>query len=164
MTLTLLVAIKVLTLSFVANTAPILGTRLLGHRWSWPIDGGLQFTDGRPLLGNSKTVRGLLLSVFGCAIAAVLLGERWQLGVSFGCATMVGDALSSFIKRRLAIPSSGRCIGVDQIPEILLPLLVCADELRLDVYSIILLTGLFWIGSLGVSRLAFQLGLKKRPY
>jgi CDP-2,3-bis-(O-geranylgeranyl)-sn-glycerol synthase len=164
MSLSLLVAIKVLLLSFVANAAPIFGARLLGERWSWPIDGGLRFFDGRPVLGNSKTVRGLVLSVTGCAIVAALLGERWQLGVTFGLASMVGDGLSSFIKRRLGIPSSGRSIGLDQLPEILLPLFVCASELGLVLNSILLLTGLFWIGSLVLSRLAFLLGLKKRPY
>jgi CDP-2,3-bis-(O-geranylgeranyl)-sn-glycerol synthase len=164
MSLTLIITLKVLILSFVANAAPILGARVLGARWATPIDGGLRFFDGRPLLGASKTIRGLLLSAVGCALMALVLGYSWQLGLSFGVATMTGDALSSFIKRRLDIPPSGRFIGLDQLPEILLPLLVCAKPLGLDWLAIVVLAAIFWVGSLLLSRLGYTLGLKKRPY
>lgn len=36
---------------------------------------------------------------------------------------ILGNALSSFVKRRLRIPSSGSAPGLDQIPEVLLPVL-----------------------------------------
>ncbi len=164
MTLTVLLALKVLLLALVANGAPILGKRLLGERWSLPLDGGLRFVDGRPLLGPSKTVRGLMLSVLACLVMAPVLGYSWLLGLTFGAATMAGDALSSFLKRRVNVPSSGRFRGLDQIPEILLPLWLCKAELGLDWWSILLLIMLFSVGSLAVSRLMFRLGVRDRPY
>ena len=164
MTLTIVIAAKVLVLSFVANSAPIFGAWLFGSRWSTPIDGGRLFRDGRAVLGKSKTIRGVILSLTSCMVVAELLDMTWLFGLVFGAASMAGDALSSFIKRRLDIPPSGRFIGLDQLPEILLPLLVCAQWLAVDLISIILLAAIFCIASLGLSELAFKLGLKKRPY
>lgn len=159
-----MLALKVLLLALVANGAPILGKRLLGERWSLPLDGGLRFVDGRPLLGPSKTVRGLMLSVLACLLVAPALGFSWLLGLTFGAATMAGDALSSFLKRRVDVPSSGRFRGLDQIPEILLPLWLCKGQLGLDWWSILLLVLLFSAASLAVSRLMFRLGVRDHPY
>ena len=164
MNLTLVLALKVLLLAMAANAAPILGKRLLGERGSLPLDGGLQFVDGRPLLGPSKTVRGLVLSLVACLLVALALGYPWTLGLTFGAASMAGDALSSFLKRRLDVPSSGRFLGLDQIPEILLPLWLCKTELGLDFWSILVLIALFTVGSLVLSRLMFRLGIRDRPY
>lgn len=162
--LTVVLALKVLLLALVANGAPILGKRLVGDRWSLPMDGGLRFVDGRPLLGPSKTVRGLVLGVLACLLVALALGYPWTLGLTFGAASMAGDALSSFLKRRWDVPSSGRFLGLDQIPEILLPLWLCRTELGLDLWSILVLIALFSVGSLAVSRLMFRLGVRDRPY
>ncbi len=164
MNLTVVLALKVLLLAMAANAAPILGKRLLGDYGALPIDGGLSFVDGRPLLGPSKTVRGLVLSLVACLLVALALGYPWTLGLTFGAASMAGDALSSFLKRRLDVPSSGRFLGLDQIPEILLPLWLCKAELGLDLWSILVLIALFTVGSLAVSRLMFRLGIRDRPY
>jgi CDP-2,3-bis-(O-geranylgeranyl)-sn-glycerol synthase len=162
--LTVVLALKVLLLALAANGAPILGKWLLGERGSLPVDGGLRFVDGRPLLGPSKTVRGLVLSLVACLLVALVLGYPWTLGLSFGAASMAGDAVSSFLKRRLDVPSSGRFLGLDQIPEILLPLWLCRADLGLDLWSIVVLIALFTVGSLALSRLMFRLGIRDRPY
>ena len=117
-------SVRLLLLLGVANSAPIAAKHLLGMRWSAPLDAGWRFVDGRPLLGASKTVRGFVAAVVGAAIAAELLGLSLRLGAEVGALAMVGDALSSFVKRRLGIAASGRATGIDQIPEALLPLLV----------------------------------------
>ena len=164
MTLTPLLAAEVLLLALVANGAPILGKRLFGDRLAGRLDGGLRFIDGRPLLGSSKTVRGVVLAVLGCALLAPLLGYSWLLGASFGALSMVGDACSSFVKRRFGVPPSGRFLGLDQIPEILLPLWVCRHTLGLDPVGILALVVLFVAGSLLLSRLMYRIGVKNRPY
>jgi hypothetical protein len=54
---------------------------------------------------------------------------------------MIGDLFSSFLKRRLRMPPGSVAIGLDQIPEALLPALVakCALPLTLfDVFAIVL--------------------------
>ena len=164
MTLTPFLALKVLLLALVANGAPILGKRLLGERFAWRLDGGLRFFDGKPLLGVSKTLRGVVLSVLSCLVVGLLLGYPWYLGALFGAGSMAGDALSSFIKRRFDVPPSGRFLMLDQIPEILVPAWLCRELLGLDVFSILALAALFAVGSLVLSRVMFRLGVRDRPY
>jgi CDP-2,3-bis-(O-geranylgeranyl)-sn-glycerol synthase len=92
MNLDLILALKVLALALSANGAPVIGKRLFGARWAIPLDGGLTFLDGRPLLGSSKTVRGLVLSLATTTLVATALGYGWQLGVIYSALTMSGDA------------------------------------------------------------------------
>ncbi len=65
---------QLLVLLGVANSMSILATRLLGKRFSAPLDGGLKFPDGRPLFGPAKTVRGIVVSLICTALVAALLG------------------------------------------------------------------------------------------
>ena len=94
-------AARLLLLLGVANSAPIVAKNLLGTRWSAPLDAGLHFADGRPLLGPSKSVRGVIAAVASTALAGALLGFSLGLGAVIGAGAMLGDALSRFVKRRL---------------------------------------------------------------
>ena len=164
MNLTWPLTLEVLLLSIVANGTPVLSARLLGENWSFPLDGGRYFFDERPILGNHKTVRGFVVSLVTCSLVATTIGYPWLLGLIFGAAAMTGDALSSFTKRRLNVPAGGRFVGLDQIPEILFPMLLLRNEFGIEWLSIVVLTGLFVGGSLLLSQLAFRLGIKERPY
>lgn len=155
---------ELLMLLTAANGAPVLATRLLGERWSWPLDGGLTLADGRRLLGTSKTVRGFVASVLVTAAVGALLGLTWWLGALFGAASMAGDLTSSFVKRRLGIASSGRAIGLDQIPEALLPLLVCYGALGLEPLHVLLALVLFSVGSPLISPLMYRIGIRRHPH
>ena len=110
-----------LLLLVTANGAPVVAGLLLGRRWNWPLDNNIRFTDQRPLLGTSKTLRGLVAAIVATAIVAVLLGMTWLEGASFGLLAMLGDLCSSFIKRRLGFPSSQSVPLLDQLPESVLP-------------------------------------------
>jgi len=109
-------------LVIIANVAPVAISLLMGHRWNAPLDGGLRFPDQRPVLGPSKTIRGVLTSVLATALLAPLFGFSPVTGAGFACLAMLGDIFSSFIKRRLGIASSHSLPLVDQLPESLLPL------------------------------------------
>lgn len=156
--------IRLLLLLGVANSAPIAAKRLLGARGAVPLDGGLRFIDGRPLLGPSKTVRGLAISVVACMLCAPLLGLPVAAGALIGGAAMAGDALSSFIKRRLAIEPSGQAFGLDQIPEALLPLLAVQGMLALSALQVAAITAAFLLLEIPLARLSYRLGLRERPY
>ena len=143
---------------------PILATRAFGAWGAWPIDGGLRFVDGRPLLGSSKTWRGVALALVGSTIAAPILGLPWQIGALAGAAAMAGDLASSFLKRRMRLAPSSMAPGIDQVPEVVLPLLACQNELGLNTVGVVVATGLFWIGELGLSRLLYRLGIREKPY
>lgn len=157
-------ASRLLLLLAVANGAPILAKRLFGARWGAPLDGACLFFDGRPLLGPSKTVRGVVAAVFCTALAASLLDISPAIGAVMGAASMLGDVLSSFVKRRLGIESSGRASGLDQIPEALLPLLVVYTTLALSPLEVALITTAFFLMEIPLARLSFKAGLRDRPY
>ncbi|MGZ3196746.1 MAG: CDP-archaeol synthase [Croceibacterium sp.] len=156
--------VRLLLLLGVANSAPIVAKLLLGTRWNAPLDMGLHFMDRRPLLGSSKTVRGFVAAVAGATLAAPLLGLSLGLGAGVGALAMVGDALSSFAKRRLDIAPSGRATGIDQLPEALLPLLVVRTTLALSLLQIGAIALAFLVLEIVLARVAFRLGLRDRPY
>jgi CDP-diglyceride synthetase len=148
----------------VANGAPVIATRIFGHRLSFPLDDGVEFVDGKPLFGKSKTVRGILVSILLSAMAAPLLGFGWKIGVVVGSAAMAGDLFSSFVKRRLNLAPSSRATGLDQIPESLFPLLACRGALSLSVVDIAMGTAIFFVGEVVLSLLLYKAHIRDRPY
>jgi len=156
--------IELLLLIVTANGVPILLDDLLGRRWDWPLDGGLHFADGRRLLGRSATVRGLVSAVAATTGAGLILGFPGRTGMLVGFFAMVGDALSCFLKRRLGLEPGARAIGLDQVPESLLPLLAVMGERGLTWWDLGRLVLAFTLFSLVVSRILFRFKLRKRPY
>lgn len=153
-----------LVLLGVANVAPLVARRIAGDRWTQPLDGGLRFLDGEPLLGPSKTVRGLVVSVIATMVMATVLGLTPAHGALIGALAMAGDACSSFLKRRLRVPPSGRATGLDQIPEALLPLTVLRVPSGLDWSEVFALTLLFFLLEPPFARLWHRLGWRDTPY
>lgn len=156
--------IKLLVLLTLANGTPIAAKRIFGARFALPLDGGINFWDGRPLFGPSKTVRGILASILVTAAAAPLLGLDIAVGATAAVAAMAGDLFSSFIKRRLNFPPSSQAIGLDQVPESLFPMLACRNALSLTAADIVLGIAIFFIGELILSRLLYRLHFRDRPY
>src|SRR5687768_13222929 len=101
----------------VANGTPVVAKRIFGDRFSYPMDAGLALNDGRRLFGPSKTVRGVLFSVVVTSIGSALIGLGPAMGALISVTAMIGDLISSFIKRRLNFPTSSRATGLDQVPE-----------------------------------------------
>lgn len=157
----ILQALVILTL---ANTAPLIAKKAFGARFAQPVDGGLTFFDKRPLLGSSKTIRGLVVSVLATAAAAPLVGVEPAVGASMAAAAMAGDLLASFVKRRLNLPPSSQALGLDQLPESLLPLLVGQRALSLTGIDIVIVLTVFFVGELLFARLFYRLGLRDQPY
>jgi hypothetical protein len=156
--------LQLLTLLVVANGTPVVAKKILGERLAYPVDGGVEFVDGRPLLGRSKTIRGVVLAVLVTTAGAPLVGLEWVVGFLVGSLAMAGDLLSSFLKRRMALPPSSRASGLDQLPEALLPLLACRNLLSLTMTDIAAGVGLFFIGEVLLSRVFYALRLRDRPY
>lgn len=158
------IELKLLLLLLVANGAPILARYLFEEHFNWPLDNGYVTAKGRYLLGPSKTVRGLIASLVATAIMALIIGIGWRLGMMIGAFAMLGDLCASFIKRRLGLPPSSQAVGLDQIPESLLPLIFCAIIFNLNWWRVVFLVLLFWLLDVLLSRLLFQIGIRRRPY
>ncbi len=156
--------IHLLLLIIVANASPIIVRKLLHNKYAWTIDGGLNFIDGRPLFGYSKTWRGIAGAVLITAIAGLALGYTVQTGALIGLLAMAGDLFSSFIKRRLKLPPSSMAPMVDQIPESFLPALLMMQVFGLNASSVTVLVVLFIIFELLVSVILYRWGIRQRPY
>ena len=130
---------QLLTLLAVANGMPIIVENFLGKLLAFPIDGGATFADGKPLVGSSKTLRGLALSIAANTAVAPLnsagveKSEPWSRSLA-----MLGDLFSSFLKRRMGLAPSCQAIGLDQIQEFFfLPLLACWFFLPLTIVDVV---------------------------
>jgi CDP-2,3-bis-(O-geranylgeranyl)-sn-glycerol synthase len=153
-----------LALLALANSTPLFAKKIFGNRFAQPLDGGLAFFDGRPLFGRSKTVRGLLASLLATTAGALLIGLPPAIGAIAAATAMAGDLFSSFLKRRLGMAPSSQALGLDQVPESLLPLLACRSSLSLDVADIALAVAIFFVGELVLSRLLYKAHLRDEPY
>jgi CDP-2,3-bis-(O-geranylgeranyl)-sn-glycerol synthase len=155
---------QILLLLGIANGTPIIAKKLLKDRLAAPLDAGLRFPDGYPVFGKSKTVRGVLIAVGCTAIAAPLVGLSLATGAALGAASMAGDLLSSFVKRRLGLPPHAQAFGLDQIPEALLPLLLLRAQFGLSAQDIGLLVVAFVVIEIVLSRVLFHLRIRDEPY
>jgi len=159
-----LALLQLLVLLTLANGAPVVAKKMFGDRFSVPLDGGLAFLDGRPLFGKSKTLRGIVVAILATAAGAPLIGLDAATGAIVAAAAMVGDLLSSFIKRRLAFKPSSQALGLDQIPEALLPMLAARAALSLTAIDIAAGVAIFLVGGILLSRLLFKAHLRDQPY
>jgi CDP-2,3-bis-(O-geranylgeranyl)-sn-glycerol synthase len=158
-----------------------------------PMDFGRTWPgDGRRILGSSKSWSGFLFAgfatlPFGLFLAWLILiaPPPWQVVpqlaptvwaalplaamLSFGA--MTGDAIGSFVKRRLNRASGARTLLLDQLPFVLVPIglgLVFYRPLFWGVFDswVAVLWLLFFTLVLhaAFNWLGFQLGLKKVPW
>lgn len=127
----------------IANISPVIVSLLLGKRWNAPIDSGLRLTDQRPLLGPSKTIRGVLASILATSLLAPLFGFAPATGAGFASLAMLGDICSSFVKRRLGITPSHSAPLLDQLPESLLPLWLMQPVVGGTTTEILVATAIF---------------------
>ena len=153
-----------LLLIIVANASPIIARNLLANKWNLSIDAGIKFIDGQPLLGTSKTWRGIIAAIMMTSTLSLLLGYSIQTGILIALLAMSGDLVSSFIKRRFKRPSSSMAPLLDQIPESFLPAFFMMPYFQLDIQQILILVTVFIIFELTISKFLFQWGVRKRPY
>jgi hypothetical protein len=155
---------QLLVLLTLANGSPVVAKLIFREHFSNPLDLGKKFIDGKPLLGPTKTIRGLLIAIVVTAASAPLLGLRLEIGLLVSATAMAGDLFSSFVKRRVSLPSSSKATGLDQIPEALFPLLACRVPLVLSALDIVFACTIFFVGELLLSRLLFRLHIRDEPY
>jgi CDP-2,3-bis-(O-geranylgeranyl)-sn-glycerol synthase len=160
----LALGIRLLILLAAANTAPLVAKRLMGTRWNRPLDGGRLFVDGRPLLGPSKTIRGVLAALLACLLLAPVVGLPAAAGALLAVGAMTGDAVSSFTKRRLGLQPSGQAYGLDQVPESLVPLLLVQAVLPVPLAVVIGATVVFLLLEPPLARMTHRLGWRDQPY
>ncbi len=168
----LLAMIAFLLPCYFANAAPVIlggGARM---------DFDIKLGDGGDLLGKTKTIRGFLGGVgIGIVVAGIIsvlfpmliFGDQKTLflsGVLLSIGALVGDAVGSFIKRRMGIESGKPLILVDQL-DFIAGALVFAYPVANSVYtleSIIFMVALTYVLHVISNAAANKVGLKKVPW
>ena len=108
------IILHVLIVVGLANGAPIIATRILGEHFAQAIDAGKCASDGYRWLGDSKTWRGIVSAFLLALPVALWLGYSPGTAFALISLSMLGDLISSFIKRRRGLASSSRAIQSDR--------------------------------------------------
>jgi len=152
---------------YVANATPVLVAKVVKR--THPMDKGLRFLDGRRILGDSKSVEGFVSGILaGTAVGfalrwAGLLGVQEAFVLSLG--TMLGDALGSFVKRRLGIERGNPAPLLDQLTFLLVALLLYQLVYGgLDALTVVILVLVTPPIHLVTNYFAYKLGLKSKPW
>ena len=98
-----------------ANLLPPLASLLTADRFARPVDGGGHWLDGQPLFGPHKTLRGVLAILAGGSLVFPLLGVRWEQAGLAALLVVIGDLLTSFVKRRAGLASGATVVVFDQL-------------------------------------------------
>ncbi|AZT85182.1 CDP-archaeol synthase [Marinobacter sp. NP-4(2019)] len=160
----MILALELFVMLVLANGAPVVARKLFGHHWETPVDGGRLWHDGRPLLGQSKTWRGVVAGTLSCGLFALVAGMGLFFGLLFGLLGLLGDMLSSFIKRRRGLAASARALWLDQIPEALLPMILAFFWLPLGFWQAVAVVVLFTLSNILFSPLLYRLGIRRQPH
>lgn len=160
----------------VANVTPILVAKApLLRDWNTPIDFGKSWRGAR-ILGDHKTWRGLVCGVIAGTVVVILQPIIWDasyfgssilallaLGAALSLGALAGDALKSFFKRRMSVPSGKSWFPFDQLDYIAGGLLLSLPivSLTFSQYVSVILT---WFGMhLLFSYLGYLSHFKKDP-
>ena len=145
--------------SYVANAAPLLfgGGPIL--------DGGRILSDGQPIFGSHKTIRGVLAGIFAGTVIGLgesLVDSRLLVGgFMIALGAVLGDLLGAFIKRRLRV-EPGRAFPIlDQLDFALGSLVLGYSFFPIGVLSVILFVVITPPIHLATNYGAYLLGIKK---
>ena len=152
-----------------------------------PLDMGKSLKDGRRLIGDGVTWKGFIGGTIVGTIIGAILGLIGQLigisinQLSFGMINTVvygdilsglllgfllafgalcGDAIGSFIKRRIGIQRGKSAPIMDQLDFVIVAIILSLLLVKLDILFILLICVLTLIIHLGTNTGAYLLGLK----
>lgn len=132
--------LQALALLVTANAVPVILAKLARDYGAAPLDFGHVMPDGERLFGSHKTWRGLITGTLACMLVAAWFRLPLEVGAAFGALSLAADAWCSSAKRRMRVRPGTEVLGLDHIAESLLPLLVLAEPLSLDLYEIVAVT------------------------
>lgn len=125
------------------NGLPPLVTVILNNRFPYPVDGGRLWTDGQPIFGSHKTIRGIVAGSIIGALSFPLLDLPIGVAAITAVLAMTGDLLTSFTKRRFRLTSGSESVIFDQLLESLLPVLFLRYHLELTLFQVLAILLLF---------------------
>ncbi len=175
----LLTALYFMLPAYFANMAPVIVRSFF--KWlNYPLDFNRTIR-GKPILGKNKTFRGLIFGIIFAIIIAyiqflltpvdffrrmtILDYKNWLLiGFLMGFGALFGDAIKSFIKRRINIPAGEPMIVFDQIDYAVGAIIFMLPIIRLKITPIltILITSL--ILNVLINHISFYLKIRDEKW
>lgn len=180
----ILVAIWFFLPAAAANVTPIFLAKIMGSRFNTPIDFNKTWR-GKPIFGRNKTWRGLIGGIFVATLvlwlqitwsenpgwAGSLFDEIgyhrvnvWLIGPLFAIGALGGDAIESFIKRRIGKKSGDPWFPFDQIDYVIGASLITLPLVELPWYLYIYILVIWSFISLVSSWLGHKMKLKDVPH
>jgi CDP-2,3-bis-(O-geranylgeranyl)-sn-glycerol synthase len=148
--------------AYIANMVPLILSKIIHKRR--PLDMGRNWIDGKRILGDNKSVEGFVAGVLAGLVTGFFLGNSSR-GLLMGLGAMTGDALGSFIKRRLDITQGEPAPLLDQYLFILMALLfsyLAGFVATSDQLAVILIaTPILHVSS---NYIAYLLKIRQRPF
>lgn len=132
------------------------------------MDGGRKLSDGKPIFGSHKTIRGVIVGILAGSIiglAESLVDHRLAFaGFMIALGAVLGDLLGAFIKRRLSV-EPGRAFPIlDQLDFVLGSLLLGYAFFPIGFLSVILFVIVTPPIHLATNYGAYLLGIKKTQW
>jgi CDP-2,3-bis-(O-geranylgeranyl)-sn-glycerol synthase len=157
----------------VANAAPVITNKIPGIKsWNTPIDFGYAWK-GTRILGDNKRWRGVVSGTIlgGCtavlvsklnANTVVTIAPFWA-GAILGFGALAGDAVESFIKRRIGVKPGDAWFPFDQTDYIIGALVAIYPFVQLPVWVICTVFIVYFGLHLITAYIGYLLGLKDKP-
>lgn len=157
---------------YIANSSPVV----LGG--GMPLDFGSKLKDGGRVFGDGKTIRGFVGGMLAGTVAGGIVAIYYQLpffvnpqtqffaAFVLALGTLCGDALGSFIKRRVGV-ESGKPFLLDTIMFLILALIFVIPFAKVDLYTYINIVFVFVLTLIihpVTNILANKIGLKNVPW
>ncbi len=143
--------------AYVANSTPVV----LGG--GTPVDGGKLWSDGKPILGKNKTIRGCLSGVLVGTIIGALQGNPFG-GLAQATGAILGDLISSFMKRRSDYTPGSSMPIVDQLDFITLAVIMSYPFQATNLVSVLIIMVITVPIHYATNYVAWILKLKKNPW
>jgi len=143
--------------SYVANSSPVV----LGG--GPPVDGGALWTDGKPILGANKTIRGTITGVLAGTIIGLIQGN-FIGGFAQSAGALLGDLLSSFYKRRRGYAPGSSMPIIDQLDFISVAVVLSYPFQQTDLLSMAVIMVVTVPIHYAVNYIAWLVKLKKNPW
>ncbi len=143
--------------SYVANSTPVV----LGG--GPPVDGGASWTDGKPILGTNKTIRGTITGVLAGTIIGLIQGNLIG-GFAQSTGALLGDLISSFYKRRRDYAPGSSMPIIDQLDFISLAVVLSYPFQQTDLLSVAVIMVITVPIHYAVNYISWLMKLKKNPW